>query len=56
MFIIQSFNFIIFIAFTILIIMIRLYNFIIYTINVSSILIYIMHFRSLFNVTAVTFI
>ncbi len=36
--------------------MIRLYNFIIYIVNVSSILIYIMHFRSLLDVIIITFI
>jgi len=39
-----------------LIIMIRLCSFIIYTVNVSFILIYIIHLKSLFNVTAAALI
>jgi len=50
MFITQSFNFIIFIAFIMLIIMIKLYNSVIYTVNVSFIFIYIICLRSLFNI------
>jgi len=38
------------------IIMIRLYSFIIYTVNVLSVLMYIIHFKSLFNVITITFI
>ncbi len=51
MFIIQSFSFIIFTVFIMLIVMIRFCNFIIYTMNVSSMLIYIMCLKSLFNIT-----
>ncbi len=52
MFTVQSSDFIIFTVLIMLIIMIRFYSFIIYTVNVSSMPMYIIHFRSLFNVTA----
>jgi len=52
MFIAQSFNFIIFIMLIMLVIMIRFCSFITYTVNVSSVFMYIMYPRPLFGVTA----
>ena len=56
MFTVQSFSFIIFTVLAMFIIMIRLCSFIIYTVNVLSVPIYIMHFRPLFNVIVAAFI
>ncbi len=56
MFTVQSFSFIIFTVLTMLIIMIRLYSFIIYTVNVLFMFIYIIHLRSLSNITVIALI
>jgi len=56
MFITQSFSFVIFTVFIMLIVMIRLYSSAIYTMNVLSISIYIMHLKSLFSITVAVFI